>query len=147
MTMVEEETAAVTEPKLTGSSKVEERTTAVQEALRKATGPLAAVRSQPNAAVYAGVLLSTIGAILLAVAWGKVAGTESVSLQLPYVMSAGFSGLGLIVVGLTIINLSAKARDAAERSRQLGELKDLLGQMRKGLEEPAPAPRTRKDAR
>ena len=53
-----------------------------------------------------------------------------VSLQLPYIVSGGFTALALILVGLMVINIATKRQDAAERSRQLTELRELLAEMR-----------------
>ncbi len=67
---------------------------------------------------------------MLVVAWGRVAGLTNVALQLPYVVSAGFGGLGMVAVGLTVVNVAAKQADARERTRQIGELRDLLAELR-----------------
>ena len=78
------------------------------------------------AATYAGVLLIAAGLALIAYAWSRVAGTLSVALQLPYVASSAFTGLGLVIVGATLISVAARRRDAAIRARQLDELAALL---------------------
>lgn len=75
-----------------------------------------------TALVYVGVALVTIGFAILAFTWSRVAGTAIVALQLPYLISGGFSGLGLVVVGLVIIHLAARRRDAWRRDRRLQEL-------------------------
>ena len=76
--------------------------------------------------MYAGVFLIAGGLALIAYTWSRVAGTLSVALQLPYVASGGFTGLGLIIVGATVISVAARRRDAAVRARQLDELAALL---------------------
>lgn len=102
--------------------------------LARISRPLAALRAVPNLATWAGVLVAAIGLVLIAVAWGRVAGLTNVALQMPYVVSAGFTGLGLIVIGLTVVSIDAKRTDAAERSRQLRELRDVLADLRAELE-------------
>jgi len=102
--------------------------------LSRVSRPLAALRNVQNLGTWAGVLVSAIGLILIAVAWGKVAGLTNVGLQMPYLVSAGFTGLGLVVVGLAIVSISAKREDAAERSRQLRELREVLADLRAELE-------------
>lgn len=92
------------------------------------------VRSIQYIGTYSGVLLLAAGAILLAVAWGKVAGLTNVALQLPYVVSAGFTGLGLVAAGLTVVNICAKQADARERTRQVTELRALLTELRNVVE-------------
>lgn len=102
--------------------------------LTRLTRPFAALRGVPNLATWAGVAVCAAGLVLIAVAWGRVAGLTNVALQMPYLVSAGFTGLGLIVVGLAVVSISAKRADAAERSRQLRELRDVLADLRAELE-------------
>jgi hypothetical protein len=100
---------------------------------RRIARPAQALRAVPHVGTWAGVLLAAIGAVLLVVAWVKVAALTNVALQLPYVVSAGFTGLGLVAVGLTVVNLAAKQEDARERSRQAAELRGLLAELRTSL--------------
>ena len=93
-------------------------------------GRLAALRSSYSAWIWAGVVLCAIGFGLIVYTWGRVAALLDVALQLPYIVSGGFTALSLILVGLTIINVATKRQDAAERSRQLTELRELLSEMR-----------------
>ncbi len=46
--------------------------------------------------------------------------------QLPYVVSAGLVGLGIVLVGLTVVFVSATVRDDADQARQLEELAAVL---------------------
>jgi hypothetical protein len=96
---------------------------------------VARIRNIPNLGTWIGVLLATAGAVLLVVAWGKTAGLTNVALQVPYVVSAGFTGLGLIATGLTVINISAKQADARERTRQVTELRELLTELRATIQD------------
>src|SRR5436190_18694769 len=41
-----------------------------------------------------------------------------VALQLPYIVSGGFTAFAVILVGLTLINVATKRQDAAERSEE-----------------------------
>lgn len=97
--------------------------------------PVSALRAIPHLATYAGVVLAAAGAGLLVIAWGRTAALTSVALQVPYVVSAGFTGLGLVAVGLTVINVSSKHADARGRSQQISELRDLLAELRATIEE------------
>lgn len=101
---------------------------------RRLARPASALGSVPHIGTYTGVVLAAIGGILLTIAWGKTAGLTVVSLQIPYLISAGFTGVALVTVGLTVINLSAKHADARARSQQLTELRDLLAELRTTLE-------------
>jgi hypothetical protein len=64
------------------------------------------------------------------IAWGQVAGETQVYLQVPYLVSAGLTGLALVMVGLTIINVAAKQRDAVDRDRQIDQLISILGELK-----------------
>jgi Flp pilus assembly protein TadB len=80
--------------------------------------------------VLAGVLVSAVGFILIAVAWAEVAGVTDVALQMPYLVSAGLTGLGLVMVGLLVINVAVKRQDAAERRRQMEQLTEVLRELK-----------------
>jgi hypothetical protein len=99
------------------------------------TRPFRGLREVPHVDTWAGVLLTAGGAVLLVIAWGKTAGLSYVPLQIPYVVSAGFTGLGLVAVGLTVVSISAKRADARIRTEQLAELRDLLAELRRAVEE------------
>lgn len=76
--------------------------------------------------IYIGITLTIAGFALLAYTWSRVAGTAVVALQLPFIASGGFGGLGLVVLGLLMISLGAKRRDAWQRERRLEELGAIL---------------------
>lgn len=101
---------------------------------RRISRPVSLLRNVPHLGTWTGVLLAAIGAGLLALAWGRTAGLTNVALQIPYVVSAGFTGLGLVAVGLTVVNVSAKQADARERTRQTAELRGLLSELRRVVE-------------
>jgi hypothetical protein len=87
------------------------------------------------AAIWIGMVIAGLGFVLLGIAWSQVAGETEVYLQLPYVVSAGMTGLGMIMVGLTVINVSAKRRDALERERQMDQLVNILEEVKGVLAE------------
>jgi len=101
------------------------------------TGEVVAVRSPARAAprmwsrwlepaslipTYVGVIVIAVGFALIGVAWAEIAALTDVALQMPYLVSAGFTGLALVMVGLIIVNVAAKRQDAAERARQMQTL-------------------------
>jgi membrane protein implicated in regulation of membrane protease activity len=79
------------------------------------------------ALVYAGVTLIVAALAVLAYTWSRVAGTAIVALQLPYIASGAFAGIGLIVVGVLLIYLGVRRREAWERERRLESLATALG--------------------
>lgn len=96
---------------------------------------ISAFRAIPHLVTWIGLGVTTIGLILLVVAWGKVAGLTNVGLQMPYLVSAGFTGVALVLVGLTIVNIDAKRADGAARNAQLSELRGLLAELRSAVTE------------
>jgi signal transduction histidine kinase len=88
---------------------------------------------------YLGIAVAAAGFVLIAYAWGKVAGiADNVALQMPYLVSGGLTGLGLVMVGVTIVNVAAKRRDAQLRQQQTQLLADALHELRTTLD---PGPR------
>lgn len=79
---------------------------------------------------YVGVAVVLIGFVLLAITWGQVAGETVVAAQLPYFVSGGLVGLGLIMVGLTTVSIAAKRRDAQLRAQQIELLAAALDELR-----------------
>jgi len=76
--------------------------------------------------VYAGVTLIVAALAILAYTWSRVAGTAIVALQLPYIASGAFAGIGLIVVGVLLIYLGVRRREAWERERRLESLANAI---------------------
>jgi hypothetical protein len=88
------------------------------------------LRPGAPAVIYIGIGVAVLGFLLILLAWGQVAGETQVYLQIPYLVSAGLSGLGLVMVGLTVVNVSAKQRDAIDRDRQMDQLVSILVELR-----------------
>lgn len=84
--------------------------------------------------VYLGVLLALAGFAMLGIAWAKVAGLVDVWRQMPYLLSTGLPGLGLIMTGLVIINVSARRQDGAARARQMSTLTEALRDLQRALD-------------
>lgn len=87
-----------------------------------------------GAGVWIGLLVTAGGFGLIAFTWGKTAGLVNVAEQIPYLVSGGLSGLGLILLGLLVVNLSVKRREALDRARQLEDVRDALVQLREAIE-------------
>jgi hypothetical protein len=96
------------------------------------------LRAGSPAVTYIGVAVAVLGFVLILVAWGQVAGETQVYLQIPYLVSAGLTGVGFVMVGLTVVNVAAKQRDAADRDRQMDQLVSILGELKSALGEKRP---------
>jgi hypothetical protein len=84
---------------------------------------------------YVGAVIVALGFIVLGVAWAQVARETDVALQMPLVLSGGFAAVCLVLVGLTIVSISAKRRDAVLREKQTALLADALAELRSVLED------------
>jgi hypothetical protein len=71
---------------------------------------------------YVGVLVIATGFALIGIAWSEIAALTNVGLQMPYLVSAGITGLALVMVGLIVVNVAARRQDGAERARQMQTL-------------------------
>lgn len=92
------------------------------------------LRPDSVAPTWIGIACVCLGFALIAYTWARVAGLTSVALQLPYFVSGGLTALGLILVGLTVVNIAAKRRDAAERDRQTAQLAATMAELRAALD-------------
>jgi hypothetical protein len=101
-------------------------------------------RLNPRIVTYLGAALIATGVVLLAVAWSLVAGKSEVALQVPYVLSAGFPGAGLVVVGVGLLVIGVRETDAKVRRQQQQELIGLLAVLREDLAAPPVPPATPK---
>jgi hypothetical protein len=81
------------------------------------------VRSSP---VTAGVALVVAGVVALFLAWNGAAGVDHVEGQLPYLISGGLVGIGLIGAGLTVVNVQARRQDNAELLARLDDISEAL---------------------
>ena len=86
--------------------------------------------------VWIGLFIAAAGFGLIAFTWSKVAALVNVALQLPYMLSGGFVGLGLVMLGLLVVNLAVKRREAFDRHRQLEEVREALVRLREAIEGP-----------
>lgn len=88
------------------------------------------MKVRARALIYAGVVTIILGFAVIAFAWARVAALTAVPLQLPYLVSGGLTGLGLVIVGVLLVNIQTKLADAARRDRQLQQLGEVLEQIR-----------------
>jgi hypothetical protein len=107
------------------------------------------------------VVLVVVGVLALLIGWVGVSGSGLAAAQLPYLISGGLGGIGMIAVGCTVW-VSA---DIQDEWRRLDSLEERMVELRKATlaaassttetvvvdapaaeEAPAPAPRTRRRA-
>jgi len=83
---------------------------------------------------YIGIVLAALGFVLIMIAWGQTAQETNVALQIPYLVSGGLTGLALVMVGVTVVNVAAKRRDAVLREQQTQLLADALQELSAALD-------------
>ena len=93
-----------------------------------------ALRPLSPVPTYLGIAVAAIGFVLVIFAWGQSAGETNVALQIPYLISGGMVGLGLIMVGVTVVNVAAKRRDALLREQQTELLASALRELSAALD-------------
>ncbi len=100
----------------------EPRSEARKAGQRRSQSQRRALRLPSDPWTIAAALCLFGGAILLVVAWYDISGTANLYEQLPYLVSAGFSGLALIIAGSAFV--IAGRSDRTER--RLAQLVDAL---------------------
>ena len=103
--------------------------------LRRLWRLLPTIDLSPSALTWIGLTVAAAGFAVIAFSWGKVAALLDVSLQLPYVVSGGLTGLALVMVGMTAVNVAARRQDAIERAEQIEQLQAVLRELRETLEQ------------
>lgn len=105
-------------------------------------GRPAAVRSGSHmTGIWIGLAVVVAGFAAIFFSWSKVAGLTNVAEQVPYLVSSGLFGLGLVIVGAAIVDVFVRRRDSGERKEQLAQMTEALSEVRELLEhEPAARP-------
>jgi hypothetical protein len=74
-----------------------------------------------------GMGFAILGFLVIAVAWNGAADLDYAQGQLPYLISGGFGGLGLILVGSALLVAESNRRDRAVLERKLDQIVAGLG--------------------
>ncbi|HVM39429.1 MAG TPA: hypothetical protein VM618_01475 [Acidimicrobiia bacterium] len=77
--------------------------------------------------IYIAAGVTALGFLVIFLGWNGAAGKDFVSGQVPYLISGGLAGLGLVFVGLTMANAEARRRDTARLTAKLDRLLEHLG--------------------
>jgi hypothetical protein len=83
---------------------------------------------------YVGIVAALAGFALILIGWSQAAGLPNSWQQVPYILSAGLPGIGLVMVGLVLINVAARRQDGARRTREMSALTDALHDLRASIE-------------
>lgn len=77
--------------------------------------------------LYTAVALVGLGFLLVFLGWNGAAGKDHTPGQIPYVISGGVAGLGLILCGLTVVIVQSVRREALLLANRLDRLAEALG--------------------
>ncbi len=109
-----------------------------------------------TALLRVGMVLPIVGLVIVGVAWYGASGTGYVAKQIPYLISGGLVGLGLLLIGLglflryslTRLLRFGIARMVAEQQSQADRLVEAMDRLEQTLREAAsiPAPRSSGDS-
>jgi hypothetical protein len=84
------------------------------------------VRDLSKNTMQLAVGLTAIGFLLIVLAWNGAASLDFVQGQIPFLISGGLAGVGLIGVGLTLAVVMELRRSSAEVAGKLDQLSELL---------------------
>jgi hypothetical protein len=80
-----------------------------------------------------------VGLLAIGLAWNGAAGIDFVQGQLPYLLSGGFLGLALVVLGAALIVTQGSRRDRAMLEAQLRELNQSISRLSSAMGGPVAA--------
>jgi hypothetical protein len=69
-----------------------------------------------------GMLFAGLGFLLMVIGWNGAAGLDYVQGQIPYVISGGLVGLGLVILGAVLLLVESNRRDRMMLERRLEDL-------------------------
>lgn len=75
-----------------------------------------------NVPTFVGLGLAVVGFLVIGVAWDGAARQNWVPAQFPYLISGGIAGLGLIIVGVTVVIIQVMRNSALDRTAELERL-------------------------
>ena len=97
--------------------------------------PKLALKLGGSAGVWAGLVIAALGFGTIFYSWIKVAATLDVGRQMPYVVSGAMTGLGMIVIGIAVVDMAVRRQDRMERRQQLATMKHVLEELRSVMEQ------------
>jgi hypothetical protein len=97
------------------------------------------VKGPAQLATQLGAALVAVGFAVIGLAWNGAASSNSLPAQMPYLLSGGIPGLGMIVLGGTVLLVQLQRRLTAERGRQMAALQEGVASLAAALGTPETA--------
>ena len=79
-----------------------------------------------NVAARLGIGVALLGFVVMFIGWNGAASTNSVAGQIPYLISGGLVGLGLVVIGAAIIGVETSREDREALRKEVARLTEAL---------------------
>ena len=105
--------------------------------------PRLALKLGASAGVWVGLVIAALGFGTIFYSWVKVAATLDVGRQMPYVVSGAMTGLGMIVIGIAVVDMAVRRQDRIERRQQLASMRHVLEELRAVMDAPTSNPADR----
>jgi hypothetical protein len=86
-------------------------------------------RTWGNFGSQVGLGAVAIGFLIIGLAWNGAAGVDFVSGQVPYLLSGGFLGLGLVVFGAALVVVQSNRRDRSLLEAELTQLNTAIARL------------------
>lgn len=84
--------------------------------------------------IWLGLAVTAAGFTTIFITWVKTAALIDVALQLPYVVSGGITGLGLVIVGMAVADIAVRRQDSQLRRQQLAQISEVLTELREHVQ-------------
>jgi hypothetical protein len=83
--------------------------------------------------IFVGIGVTIVGFLLITFAWAQISGEEFVPLQMPYLVSGGLTGIGLILVGMALAAVQSQRIEGAARAQQIERVAASVAALREAL--------------
>lgn len=90
------------------------------------------IKDWSRGGTYLGVGAIGVGFLLIFLAWNSASELDYTQGQIPYLISGGVGGLGLVIVGAIMIAIQNARRDRAALQRELAKLSAALDRASRG---------------
>ncbi|MFP5309408.1 MAG: hypothetical protein ACLGIR_07500 [Actinomycetes bacterium] len=102
------------------------------------------MKASAQSTTYLAVGMLVAGFLLIALAWNGAASVDFVQGQVPFLISGGVAGIGLIIGGVTLTLIQEMRKTTGVLAARLDRIAELLMEVEDVEVETMPAPRARR---